>query len=174
VTGRQDSAPGSPEIDKAEILRALLDRLRSDLAAVEASQQAMQAGATHAEARSEHAKDTRATEATYVARGLAERSETLRDAIGKLASLKPEPCDPEAGAAVLTLATLEHAETGAHHSYFLVPVGGGEKLVVGSESIQTLTPSSPLGRRLLGKMEGEEIVLERPRGALRATLVSLR
>ena len=45
----------SPEIDKAELLRALLDRLRSDLAAVEASQQAMQAGATHADARAEYA-----------------------------------------------------------------------------------------------------------------------
>ena len=165
---------GSQQIDKAEVLQALLDRLRSDLAAVEASQQAMQAGATHAEARSEHAKDTRATEATYVARGLAERSETLRDTIGKLASLKPESCDPEAGAAVLTLATLEDAETGARRTYFLVPVGGGEKLVVGRENIQTLTPASPLGRRLVGRMEGQEIVLERPRGALRATLVRLR
>ena len=50
------------------------------------SQQAAQEGATHDEARQEDPKDTRAIEAQYIARGLAERVEDLRATRAALAN----------------------------------------------------------------------------------------
>jgi transcription elongation GreA/GreB family factor len=75
---------------------------------------------------------------------------------------------------VTALVTLEDDETGARTHYFLVPRGGGERLEVDGAVIRSLTPVSPLGRRLMGRGIGDEVELERPRGALRATLVALR
>jgi transcription elongation GreA/GreB family factor len=165
---------GIADIEKRHVLDTLLERLRADLATIEASQQAAQAGATHEETRSEHPKDTRAIEAQYVARGLAERGEVLRDAVAALASLALDPLPLEQGAAVTALVTLEDDDTGAHTHYFLVPAGGGERLEVDGVTIQSLTPMSPLGSRLMGREVGEEIELERPRGVLRAALIALR
>src|SRR5690606_13474742 len=74
----------SVAIDKRAVLRALHARLAERLAGLTSSQKTAQAGATHAEANQEHAKDTRAIEQQYLARGLAERVETLREAVAAL------------------------------------------------------------------------------------------
>jgi transcription elongation GreA/GreB family factor len=165
---------GIPKIDKRRLLEALLERLQTDLATIEASQSAAQAGATHEETRAEHAKDTRAIEAQYVARGLAERGEVLREAIQALSNLVLDPLPAGDGVAITALVTLEDDETGIATHYFLVPKGGGERLEQGGAVVQSLTPASPLGRMLMGRDIGDEIVLERTRGVLHATLVALR
>ena len=46
--------------------------------------------------------------------------------------------------------------------YFLVPVAGGETLVLGGVTVRTLTPESPLGLALLGKSMDDDVELELP------------
>ena len=46
--------------------------------------------------------------------------------------------------------------------YFLVPVAGGETITLNGQSVQTLTPQSPLGAQLLGKEVDDDFELELP------------
>ena len=59
--------------DKNELIEALRARVTAELRTLRESQRAAQEGATHEETRQEDPKDTRAIEAQYVSRGLAER-----------------------------------------------------------------------------------------------------
>ena len=68
-------------LDKAAVLCALRERVGADLDALVRRQRDVQAGAVHEEKRAEHAKDTRATEQSYLARGLAERVAELEAVI---------------------------------------------------------------------------------------------
>ena len=158
-----------PAIDKNEVLRALRERLTDRLASLTASQQAVQSGAVHPEARQEHPKDTRAIEAGYLARGLAERVETLRDGLRMLELMQPRvfrPDDAAAAGALVTLATEDERET----LYFLAPAGGGESLDVGGREVLVLTPRSPLGAAIAGRTSGEAITADLPSGVLRAEI----
>ncbi len=154
--------------DKSELLAALRQRVADELRTLTDSQQAAQEGAVHEETRQEDPKDTRAIEAQYIARGFAERVESLHDALATLARLRLDafgPDDPIAVSAVVGLMT----EAGAQ-AYFLVPVAGGETLEHGSTTVQTLTPSSPLGSALCGNYVDDDIEIELPGKRLSATI----
>lgn len=151
-------------VDKAEALRVLRELVEGDLARAREAQIETQRGATHEEAKPENDKDTRALEATYLARGLAERVAALENASAALASLKLRSFTgdtPIALGAVVTLAP----ERGPAASYFVVPAAGGLKLVVGAIQLTTVTLDAPLGRALLGAYEGDEISVQTPQGA---------
>ncbi|MEY2937224.1 MAG: hypothetical protein RL033_7973, partial [Pseudomonadota bacterium] len=119
-------------------------------------------GATHEEARAEGDKDTRATEASYVARGLAERALRLEQGLKQLSHLPLLDCQRAGAIQASALIELEHE--GQRALYFLLPAAGGEHLTLGEQSIQTLTPTSPLGRALLGLSVGDEAEVESPQG----------
>jgi len=155
---------------KPQVLEALCARVRDDLEAVRRSQQATQDGATHSEARAEHAKDTRATESSYLARGLAERVEALEAQLALLVGLSADAHPESAPISVGALITLED-DDGVEAHYLLAPAGGGVRLTLGDAVVQTITATSPLGRALVDRFEGDEIELERPRGRLTASVV---
>ncbi|HEY2073646.1 MAG TPA: transcription elongation factor GreA [Gaiellaceae bacterium] len=50
----------------------------------------------------------------------------------------------------------------------------GEAMTVTISSVGGVSPESPVGRAVLGHSEGDEIVVEAPRGAWRARIVSVR
>jgi transcription elongation GreA/GreB family factor len=156
-------------IDKKEVLTLLRAKLDADLRSFTASQGAAQAGATHEETRQEDPKDTRAIEATYLARGLAERVEMIRDAVAVFSRLVPVDFDPEDPIAVTALVGLEH-KSGEESVYFLVPSAGGETLVLDGTTIRTLTPGSPLGGVLIGKKVDDEVELNLPGKRLAARI----
>lgn len=158
-----------PDIDKKQILAALASRLGDQLRALVEAQKAVQAGATHPEARQEHPKDTRSTEAGYLARGLAERVETLRD---EIRALQLTPCrsykdDEAAGPGALVAVT---DDKDARRLYLLAPAGGGERIPAGEEEVLVLTPRSPLGAAIAGRSAGDSILVELPAGPLRAEI----
>jgi transcription elongation GreA/GreB family factor len=49
----------------------------------------------------------------------------------------------------------------------------GEQMNVEISSVGGVSPESPVGRAVLGKKVGDEIVVEAPRGTWRATVVSI-
>lgn len=153
------------------MLRALRARLGESLSRLAASQAAAQAGAVHAEAKQEHAKDMRSTEASYLSRGLADRVETLADAIQLLEVFLPRLREADAPIGLGDLVWLA-AENGDEALYFLAPVGGGEKLDVAGQTVLVLTPRAPLGAALLERQPGDEITLDLPGG--RRTLEIVR
>jgi len=159
-------------IDKDVVLLALRSRLAKSLERLTASQQTVQAGAVHAEARQEHPKDTRSIEAGYLARGLAERVETLRDAVRAVELLRARPFASGEVAGPGALVTVVD-EDGDERLYFLAPAGGGESITVKGRQILVLTPRSPLGAAISGRRTGESFSVELPSGLLRADIESV-
>ena len=157
-----------PKIDKAAVLAALHERLAARYQALVASQRSAQAGATHGETKQEHAKDMRAVEQQYLARGLAERAETLRDAVAALAALEVRAFgehEPVHAGALVGLVDDDEREL----VYLLAPAGGGETVDAGGVTITVVTPQSPLGASLLGASVGDD--LEVDVGAKRRSVV---
>ena len=151
-------------IDKNQVLEQLRELVAADLARATQTQRETQEGATHEEARPENDKDTRALEASYLARGLAERVALLENTAASLASAKLRAFDADSPVALFALVTLQ-PERGAESHYFVVPAGGGVRLTQGSYTITTITPDAPLGRALVGAYEGDEISVQTPQGA---------
>ncbi len=145
-------------IDKKAVVEALRARVVADLDAAITSQRDAQEGATHEEARPEGDKDTRAVEASYVARGLAQRVADLQQAASLLANMIVRRFAGDDGVAVSALVTCEDGE-GAESVYFVAPAGGGVKLELGGRAVGVITPGSPLARAMLGKRPGDELAL---------------
>jgi transcription elongation GreA/GreB family factor len=156
-------------IDKRAVLAALRARIRAQYEALTASQKTVQEGAIHEDNRAEHSKDTRAIEAQYLARGLAERAEKLREDGVVLDSMKLAAFG--AGDRAATGALLAVEDDDGETLYFLVPVGGGESLAVDGHTVRTLTPASPLGASLAGRRAGDEITAELPGGRRELAIV---
>ena len=152
--------------DKASLLAALVTKVQTDLKALERRQRDTQEAATHEENRAEHAKDTRATEQSYLARGLADRVEDLGRNLEALTRLKLDNLEAEASIAVGSLVELEvKVDDGVNREvWFVVPGAGGMDLESNGQPIRTVTPVSPFGRSLLGLEPGDEGVATTPRG----------
>ncbi len=161
------------EVTKAELVAALRERIEAQLAALTESQNATQAGASHAEARSEHPKDTRSTEAAYLARGLADRVGQLQIALDRLTHFTPGGLAEGSQVALGALVSLED-DDGHETAHFVVPAGGGEKLNLAGSTVHALSPSSPLGAEIMGRRVDEDFEVDIPRGRLTYTIVSLR
>jgi len=153
-----------PALSKDEALRVLRELVADDLARASDAHRETQRGATHEEAKPENDKDTRALEATYLARGLAERVAALENAVASLAALKLRAFTAETPVALGAIVTLA-PEQGAKATYFIVPAAGGLKLTVGSHALTTVTLDAPLGRALLGAYQGDEVSVQTPQGA---------
>lgn len=159
-------------IDKKTVIAALHARLAATLDTLTASQKAVQSGAVHPESRQEHPKDTRATEAGYLARGLAERVEKLRDEVRAVALMPARDfsaADMACPGALVTIADDDGNET----LVLLAPGGGGETITACGCEILVLTPQSPLGAALAGQRQGNAVEVELPSGKLRAELVRI-
>jgi transcription elongation GreA/GreB family factor len=139
---------------KRRLVAELLERLRADHAALARAQRATVAGATSEEAKSEHSKDTRALEQTYLARGQAQRVEELSEGLARVAVLPLRVFAADERVAVGAVVEIE--EEGASSVLLLVPYGGGIRLSGGE---QVVTPASPLGRALVGRVAGDSVEL---------------
>ena len=149
---------------KTALIAALRALVAADLELLERRQADTQAGATHAENRSEHAKDTRATEDSYLARGLAERVEDLQRIADGLEGLVLRDFADGDAIAPTALVTVAFEDADAPERWFVVPGAGGFELADADGPVRTVTPVAPLGRALLGLEAGDEGTLATPRG----------
>jgi transcription elongation GreA/GreB family factor len=145
-------------LDKQEVLAVLIRSLDEEVAVLLAAADATYRGATHAEAKPEHAKDTRALEASYLARGQAMRVEETREAATRLRFLELRRFGEEdaVGPTALVHVTIDGER---EEDFFLVPFGGGRTLDVDGTSVRVVTTASPVGRAMLGKRIGDDFTL---------------
>lgn len=162
----------SPVVLKAAVLAGLRAQLEADLDAVTESQKRTQEGATHEEARPESDKDTRATESSYLARGLAKRVSELRNVLSQLANFSPRRFGDDDEIGLGALVTCDN-EAGDPERFFLAPAGGGARIVVGEVAVSVITPESPLARALLGKTTGDEVELRTARATRTLEIASV-
>jgi transcription elongation GreA/GreB family factor len=144
------------DIDKAALLEAIVAELTRDVQAVTGRARDAAAGAVHEEARAEDSKDTRATEQSYLARGLAARVADLELDRAALRALRPRSFTDGQSIAATALVELE-SDDGEVRTLLLVPAGGGRTLRFAGREITLATPASPLGAALLEASEGDEV-----------------
>ena len=139
---------------KARLRSELVARLRADLVVAERSQEATREGATHEENRPENDKDTRALEQSYLARGQARRVAELRTEVALVQGMPVRDLTDDDPIALGALVLVEENER--ERTLLVAPGGGGAAL---EGDVLVVTPSSPLGRALLGKRAGDDVEL---------------
>jgi transcription elongation GreA/GreB family factor len=149
-------------VDKAAVLERVRKRSREELDAISEAQRATVTAATHEENKPENDKDTRAIEASYLARGQAARVADLREAVALLSALKVVEQTDDSPVRVGTLVEL--VETGRCDLCFLVPAGGGSEVEIENVTVRTVSTRSPLGRALLGRKLGDDLEVPTPSG----------
>jgi transcription elongation GreA/GreB family factor len=141
-------------LNKPAIVAALLAQIDEELAQMTKIARDAAEAASHEENRSEGSKDTRATEASYIARGQAERAVELELHRKRLSSLPLR--DFSSADAIESTAIIDVLHQGKQQRYFLLPVAGGRHVELDGQRISTITPVSPLGSALLGLSVGDE------------------
>jgi transcription elongation GreA/GreB family factor len=137
--------------DKADLKRELLAQLEDQLATARAAHAAATEGAISDESRPENDKDTRGLEQSYLARGHAQRVADLETAVAAIAALGTGPMTRIAVGALVTIEEDDRAR-----QLYVAGYGGG---LVLDGAITVVTPTSPMGRALLGKRTDDECEL---------------
>ncbi len=147
-----------PLPDKQRVHRALLDKLGHDAESAAETAEATRKDATHAEAKPENDKDTRALEQSYLARGQALRAEQLAEEREVLRFMLLPVFAGDAPVQSGALIELED-DDGGTRVLFMAPHAGGTELSVEGMSVLVVTPGSPLGAALLGRGVGDDVQL---------------
>ncbi len=149
-------------IDKRALLAVIRREIAEEISTVTRLAKDAADAATHEENKPENEKDMRATEASYVARGQAERVRELERGLTALSTMMVKTFAD--GAMIEASAVVEVRHRGNVVRYLLVPAAGGRRACVEDVEVQTLTTTSPLGEALLGLTAGDEAEVPAPQG----------
>lgn len=141
---------------KEKLLNNILRALSTDLELLTQAARTAHAAATHPECQPDNKYDTTGLEASYVAQGQANRAQDIRQALESYRSLDLREFEEDTPIRLTALVTIE-AHSGNCKRVFLGPDAGGLKINVDGEECTVVTPRSPLGRALLGKVCGDDI-----------------
>jgi len=153
-------------------LASLVAHVEGEIATMRKAAYDAAEAATHAEAKPENDKDTRALEASYLAAGQAERVRTLETALKQLVTIELKDIGKTTPICASAIVTLED-DDGARTVFFMSPHGGGVRLELEGQSVQVVTPQSPLGKALLGRLHGDVIELRGKSGLREMTIVDV-
>lgn len=146
------------DIDKARIVRLIIDQLNANLSTLFNAAQSAHEVATSKENIADNKYDTLSLEASYLAQGQANRAQDIRFAIDTYQNLTLRQFDDDSAISVTALVTLE-AENGSPMTVFLGPQAGGLTVEADGRDVVVITPTSPLGRGLIGKELGDTVEL---------------
>jgi len=147
-------------MDKRVLVAQLEDKLREIArtahgASVAAAEEARE-GATSKERRA----DARvALEYASLAKGQGRRAQRVYQELATLSAFRAEPLPRGSAVAIGALVEVDDADTGEGRTFFLAPVGAGMTLTGpgGDGYLTVVTPSSPIGRAVLGRRTGEVV-----------------
>jgi transcription elongation GreA/GreB family factor len=142
--------------DKQSLVDAVLAELQQRIDEMSDRARATAASATHSESKAEDDKDTRAIEESYLARGQAERVAQLEADHDAIRFLPLRSFADERPIAATALVQLED-EDEVSKWLFVVPRAGGLVVSWEGRKVSLVTPASPLGQALLGKVEDDEV-----------------
>jgi transcription elongation GreA/GreB family factor len=140
-------------MNKTQLLKQIVASLSESLSVLEKAARASHAEATHESSKAESKYDTRGLEAAYLAGGQARQAKEILDSIKIYEALavrsfaRGDPID-------LT-AVVELDSDGARSVFFIGPKNGGLEIACQGKEIIVITPQSPLGQNLMGKMAGQ-------------------
>ena len=144
-------------LDKSALIASVMRTLEARHAALAQAAEDTRKGAIHPENRAEGSKDMRATEQSYIARGQAMRVEALDAELEALRRFEPRAFGADDPIAV---GALVHVVGDDFERTCLLLVGGaGVEVAAGSLTVTVVTGESPLGRALVGRVEGDDLEL---------------
>ena len=138
----------------AQLTAHIVEALKVARVAMEGAVIEAREGATPAEKR----EDSRTSqENAGLARGHNARIARLQSELMALEGFKPGPLPPRARIAVGALVEVEDGDEG--RTFFLAPSGAGVELTGpgGDGYLSVVTPSSPVGRAVLGRTVGDSL-----------------
>ena len=135
-------------------LRASLERQRDKLIA---AHKVTSEGVTHEDGHAEGSKDMRATEASYVARGQAERARELIADVENVAAMRLRSFSADDPIALSAIVRFRDEHLG-ERVVFVAPAGAGMRL---ANQIDVMTPRAPLGALLVGSRCGDVLEIQR-------------
>lgn len=153
-------------MDKQDLVEQLITRLRAAasaaLSASEGTAQEAKDGATPAEKR----EDARAAhQASTLGKAHSRRAQQAIAEIDALGTFRPGRLASKAPIALGAVVEIEDTETAEGRTFFLAPVGAGVTLTGpgGDGYLSVVTPSSPVGRAVLGRKVGDvvDVTVER-------------
>lgn len=144
-------------MQKSAVRDAIVAQLQSELDLQTRAAQDSREEATSSENKQEGKYDMRSQEAAYLAEGQARLAAEIAEAIVHYQAIDVTEVPSGGPAAIGTLLTLE--ARGRENRYFLGPRNGGLEVQIGDISITVVTPSSPLGRQLIGQRVGATVQL---------------
>lgn len=144
-------------MNKQAVIDQILAVLTAELAALTRAAQGSFAAATDPDSKAENKYDTRTLEASYVARGQAQRVAELQEAVQAFGSLTGNELEPGSAIMLGTLVSLATSNEVTH--YLIGPFAGGTEIVHAGQEVVVITPASALGQKLIGKRSGETITL---------------
>ncbi|APG28745.1 transcription elongation factor GreAB [Syntrophotalea acetylenivorans] len=151
-------------MNKQALLSQIIVRLESDYALLLQAAKTSHAAATHEENIPDNKYATLGLEASYLAQGQANRAQDILGALKAFRQMVLQEFSLDSKIRLTALVELEDDE-GRNRLVFLGPAAGGLRLDFEQEEIMVITPESPLGRGLLGKQAGDQIIVKT--GALR-------
>lgn len=158
---------------KAQLRDLIIQQLQQELARQTNAAELARDEAISEESRAESKWDTHSQEAAYLAEGQAKLAAEIHASIAHYRAM-PLPDfgagDPVALGALIGVSA---AKTGRQSRYFLGPFAGGLELEDRDGPILVVTPSSPLGRQLLGRSVGDTVPAPgKSGGTLRITRIA--
>lgn len=147
-------------MNKNRLLEQIINHLHNDLNTQLHGAIAAHEASTHEENIPDNKYETLALEASYLAQGQANRAQEIRLAIESYKQLKLISFDNSIEISLTALVTLNGCD-GTSKMLFIGPAEGGTKIADKETGVETLiiTPGSPLGKQLVGKMTGDLVTI---------------
>ncbi len=139
-------------MNKQAILSLILDSLRAELDTSLNAAKAASAAATDPDSKAENKYDTRSLEASYLARGQAQRVGELQEAVHAFEALNLRRHEDGDAIGPGALVGLKSGEM--ENWYFMGPAAGGTQVRHDEQEVLVITPGSPLGQQLMGRKVG--------------------
>jgi transcription elongation GreA/GreB family factor len=147
-------------MDKQALLEQLMTRLREQLRVSQrASKDAQQAARDVATAQEKVADARESIEYGALATGHAKRLNQLGEELAALERVRLPPATRRAPVGIGSIVEIEDEETQEGRTFFVLPVGAGQELTgPGGDGLLTVvTPQSPIGRAVVGRLQGDSI-----------------
>src|SRR6202167_5208555 len=159
-------------MDKQALTRNVLAQLNAELALQTDAANTARDEATNEESKAEDKYDMRSQSAAYLAAGQARLASGIAAAIMAWRTLALRNFAPGEVIAAGALVTLE--AKGRLASFLMGPLCGGLEATDGESTATVVTGSSPLGRQLVGRREGDLVQIADRLGPVVHRVVSVK
>jgi len=145
-------------VNKRALIDQIIVKLQNEQTLLSQAALATHAEATNEENKAEDKYDTRGLEASYLAMGQSKAAEEAAQAVAQFSTLAVRDLKPSEPISLGALVTLGAGGRRTH--YFMGPRAGGTEIECEGKTVLVITPQSPLGRQLMGRLQGDTLQLE--------------